>query len=73
MEEFHEMYDLIVGIKLQLFSLEKKLVTMNIKEGNLVSSQHNTELEKDILAFVIGINELYQKKLFKPVAATDCH
>ncbi len=70
--QFHEMYGLRVGDEIAIIQPKENPVTMNIKNGRLVSTEHNLELEKDVLAFVIGLNELYQKKQFKPVTAKDC-
>jgi hypothetical protein len=45
---------------------------MKITNGKLVEIAHNNELEKDALGFIIGINALYQEKLFRPVSKEDC-
>ena len=70
--QFHQMYGLRIGNEIAIIQPEEKPVTMKIENGHLVKADHNQELEKDVLAFVIGINELYQKRLFKPVSASDC-
>ncbi len=70
--QFHQMYGLRVGDEIAIIQPEEGTVTMKIKDGHLVESAHNTELEKDVLAFVIGLNDLYQKKLFRPITAADC-
>lgn len=70
--QFHQMYGLRVGNEIAIIQPKKGAVTMKIKDGHLVSSEHNLALEKDVLAFVIGINSLYQDKLFKPVLVSDC-
>ncbi len=70
--QFHQMYGLRVGEEIAIIQPEMKPVTMKIKNQRLVESTQNTELEKDALAFVVGINDLYQTKQFRPVAAQDC-
>jgi len=70
--QFHQMYGLRVGDEIAIIQPKKEAVTMKIENGHLVETEHNEELEKDVLAFVTGINALYQKKLFKPVTMQDC-
>jgi len=70
--QFHQMYGLRVGDEIAIIQPKETPVTMKIKDGHLVEAPHNIELEKDVLAFVIGLNELYQKQLFKPVVTDDC-
>jgi phosphoglycerol transferase MdoB-like AlkP superfamily enzyme len=71
--QFHQMYGLRVDNEIAIIQPKKKAVTMRINNGHLVEAPHNLELEKDVLAFVIGTNELYQKKLFRPISALDCN
>ena len=71
--QFHQMYGLRVGDEIAIIQPKEKPVTMKIEAGHLVAAPHNTELEKDVLAFVIGTNVLYQKRLFRPVTAADCN
>jgi len=72
--QFHQMYGLRVGDKIAIIQPEEAPVTMKIAEGQrLIETEHDTELEKDVLAFVIGTNELYQKQLYKPVTPADCN
>ncbi len=70
--QFHQMYGLRVADKIAIIQPEKDPVTMKIVDKKLIEVAHDTELEKDVLAFVIGLNELYQKQLFKPVSPADC-
>jgi len=39
--------------------------TFEYKDEHLVETEHNLELEKDALAFVLGLNHLYNKQLFR--------
>ncbi len=70
--QFHQMYGLRVGDEIAIIQPQEEPVTMKIKNGRLVNADHNQELEKDVLAFVVGLNELYQKQLYKPITASDC-
>ncbi len=70
--KFHQMYGLRVGDEIAIIQPEEQPVTMKINHGHLIESTHNTELEKDALGFIIGINALYQNKAFRPVNQADC-
>jgi len=70
--QFHQMYGLRVGEEIAIIQPEMKSVTMKIENQKLVESTQNSELEKDALAFVVGINDLYQTKQFRPVSTQDC-
>ncbi len=70
--QFHQMYGLRVGDEIAIIQPQEKPVTMKIVNGHLEKAPRNQELEKDVLAFVVGLNELYQKKLYKPVVTSDC-
>ena len=71
--QFHQMYGLRVADEIAIIQPEEKPVTMKIENGHLVSTAHNIELEKDVLAFVVALNEMYQKRLYQPITAEDCH
>ena len=70
--QFHQMYGLRVGKEIAIIQPEEQPVTMKIEDGHLLEIPHNKELEKDALAFIIGINALYQEKLYRPVVEGDC-
>ena len=70
--QFHQMYGLRVADEIAIIQPEEEPITMKIVDGRLIEIEHNIELEKDVLAFVIGLNELYQKQLFKPVSDEEC-
>ena len=70
--KFHQMYGLRVGDEIAIIQPEEEAVTMKISKGHLVGTEHNIELEKDALAFIIGTNALYQNKMFRPVTKEDC-
>ncbi|MEH6458010.1 MAG: LTA synthase family protein [Cocleimonas sp.] len=70
--QFHQMYGLRVDDEIAIIQPEMKPVTMKIKNKRLVETNQNIELEQDALAFVIGINDLYQTKQYRPVKQQDC-
>ncbi len=70
--QFHQMYGLRAGEEIAIIQPEEKPVTMKIEKEHLVAAPHNEALEKDTLAFIIGINALYQNKLYRPVGEGDC-
>ena len=70
--KFHQMYGLRVGDEIAIIQPQQQAVTMKISNGRLVETTHNIELEKDALGFIIGINALYQKKMFRSVSKKDC-
>ena len=70
--KFHQMYGLRVGDEIAIIQPEEAPITMHIHNGHLIETRHNNELEKDALGFIIGINALYQEKLFRPISKEDC-
>jgi len=70
--KFHQMYGLRAGDEIAIIQPEEEPVTMKIENGHLVEAPHNEELEKDTLAFIIGVNALYQEKLYRPISKSDC-
>jgi phosphoglycerol transferase MdoB-like AlkP superfamily enzyme len=70
--KFHQMYGLRVKDEIAIIQPEEKPITMKIKQGHLLETAHNQVLEKDALAFIIGVNGLYQEKLFRPITKQDC-
>lgn len=70
--KFHQMYGLRVGNEIAIIQPQEDPITMQISKGTLIETPHNTELEKDALGFIIGINALYQKQAFRPISPEDC-
>ena len=70
--QFHEMYGLRVDDEIAIIQPEMPPITMKIKNEKLIKTEQNTELEQDALAFVIGINDLYQTKHYRPFLQDDC-
>ena len=63
--QFNENYALRVGDKVAIVRPQKPAETFMYVKKHLVSTEHDVELEKDALAFVIGLNHLYDKRLFR--------
>lgn len=63
--QFNENYALRVGDKVAIIRPQKPAETFMYVEEHLVPTEHDVELEKDALAFVIGLNHLYDKRLFR--------
>ena len=62
--QFNENYALRVGDKVAVVRPRKEAETFKYVDKHLVSIDHDDELEKNALAFVIGLNYLYDKQLF---------
>ena len=63
--QFHNSYALRKENKVSVIRPGKSPLTFLYKDKHLYSIKHDSELEKDALAFVIVLNDLYSKKLYK--------
>jgi hypothetical protein len=63
--QFNENYALRVADKVAVVRPRVKAETFTYVNEHLVSAPHDVELEKDALAFVIGLNHLYDKQLYR--------
>lgn len=63
--QFNENYALRVGDKVAIIRPMRPAETFLYVDTHLVPTEHDVELEKDALAFVIGLNHLYDKRLFR--------
>ena len=63
--QFNENYALRVGNTVAVVRPRKKAQTFKYVNNHLVEIAHNEKLEKDALAFVIGLNYLYDKQLYR--------
>jgi len=62
--QFHDIYGLRRKNEIAVLQPGKPATTYNITKGDhLVLSKHNTELEKDALAFIITLDLLYNQQL----------
>jgi phosphoglycerol transferase MdoB-like AlkP superfamily enzyme len=62
--QFNETYALRVDNEVAVVQPNQPAQTFEYKNEHLVASQHNVELEKDALAFVLGLNYLYDKQKY---------
>lgn len=63
--QFHRNYALRVKNKIAIISPDKKAKTYIYKDKKIHETNSDKELEKDVLAFVLTLNHLYDKKLYK--------
>jgi len=63
--QFHDSYAFRKDDKIAIIRPNKKAETFSYKEKHLVVAEHDLELEKDVLAFVIVLNDMYNKKLYQ--------
>jgi phosphoglycerol transferase MdoB-like AlkP superfamily enzyme len=63
--QFNENYALRKGENIAVVRPGKPAETFRYEDEHLVPLEHDEELEKDALAFVVGLNYLYDKQLFK--------
>ncbi len=63
--QFNENYALRVGDKVAIVRPRQAAETFMYVKEHLVPTEHDEELEKDALAFILGLNHLYDKRLFR--------
>jgi phosphoglycerol transferase MdoB-like AlkP superfamily enzyme len=63
--QFNENYALRVRDKVAIIRPMRPAETFLYVDTHLVPTAHDEELEKNALAFVIGLNHLYDKRLFR--------
>jgi hypothetical protein len=64
--QFHDIYGLRHKDEVAILQPGKPAATYMITEdSHLVITEHNAELEKDALAFIVALDVLYKKRLFK--------
>jgi hypothetical protein len=63
--QFNENYALRIGNKVAVVRPGKTAETYRYEDQHLVPEKHDKALEKNALAFVVGLNYLYDKQLFK--------
>jgi len=63
--QFNETYALRVDNFVAVVQPSQPAQTFEYKNEHLIATEHNIELEKDALAFVLGLNHLYDKQKFK--------
>jgi phosphoglycerol transferase MdoB-like AlkP superfamily enzyme len=63
--QFNSTYALRVGDKVAILRPNKKAQTFIYKDKHLIKTDSDEELEKGVLAFVITLDYLYNKKLYR--------
>jgi len=63
--QFHDAYALRVKDKVAIIRPNKKAITFIYENKHLKQIEHDEELEKDVLAFVVALDYVYNKKLYK--------
>jgi phosphoglycerol transferase MdoB-like AlkP superfamily enzyme len=68
--QFHDMYALRNGNRLAVIQPRTEALTFELSEADhLTPAPHDRELEKDTVAFIHVINDLYEEKLYSAAAA----
>ncbi|NPA66198.1 MAG: sulfatase-like hydrolase/transferase [Epsilonproteobacteria bacterium] len=63
--QFNDTYALRVGEKVAVLQPHKQPKTFLYKQKHLIPTTHDTELEKDLLAFIIVLDYIYQNRLYQ--------
>jgi hypothetical protein len=63
--QFNETYALRVDNLVAVVQPNQPAQTFKYKNEHLITTKHHIELEKDALAFVLGLNYLYNEQKFK--------
>ncbi len=63
--QFNDNYALRVGNKVAVVRPREPAQTFRYENNHLVETAHEKELERDALAFVIGLNVLYDEQLYR--------
>jgi hypothetical protein len=71
--QFHTSYALRIDNKVTVIGPDVKPVTFSYREptsyldknDHLIPLEHDEEMEKDALAFVLALDHLYDKKLYR--------
>jgi phosphoglycerol transferase MdoB-like AlkP superfamily enzyme len=65
--QFNDRYALRVDDTIAVVTPNQKPQTFIYKNKHLVQTQHNKELEKDLIAFITVLNKVYQDRIFKGI------
>ena len=63
--QFNTYYALRVDDKVAILRPNKKAITFEYKDKHLKETEHDKELEKDVLAFIITLDYLYNKRVYQ--------
>ncbi len=63
--QFNDTYALRIGDKVAVLRPEKEALTFHYQNQEMLPIEHDIELEKKALAFILTMNHLYEKRLYK--------
>lgn len=63
--QFNTYYALMADDKVAIIRPNKKAITFLYKNKHLVQTTSDKELEKDVLAFIITLDNLYNNKQYR--------
>lgn len=63
--QFNDNYALRIGNKVAVLRPEKEALTFVYQEQKMLPVEHDEDLEKKALAFILTMNHLYEKRLYK--------
>ncbi len=63
--QFNDTYALRIGDKVTVLRPDKEPLTFIYKDNKMIPAKHDVEMEKNTLAFILTLNYLYQKRLYK--------
>ncbi len=63
--QFHTSYALRVNNKVAIIRPNKKVLTFVYENSHLKRVESDIELERDLVAFIVSLNYLYNKKLYR--------
>lgn len=63
--QFNDTYAFRIGDKVAVLRPEKEALTFIYKNEAMLPTEHDKDLERKALAFILTMNHLYEKRLFK--------
>ncbi|MDX2506971.1 MAG: LTA synthase family protein [Gammaproteobacteria bacterium] len=63
--QFNDTFALRIGDKVAVLRPEQEPLTFLYQDEKMLPVEHDVELEKNTLAFILTMNHLYEKRLFK--------
>lgn len=63
--QFNDTFALRIGDKVAVLRPEKEALTFLYQNEKMQPVEHDKELEKNALAFILTMNHLYEKRLYK--------
>ena len=63
--QFNDTYAYRIGNKVAVLRPQKEALTFIYQDEKMIPTEHDKELESNALAFILTMNHLYEKRLFK--------